>query len=304
MTVNINELDLNHVRAFVRLVQLGSVTKAAAYLKQPKSRLSRHLSSLEQTLGVQLIHRTTRQFQLTEMGRTYYERCRSLVEGIESVTVEMSETNSEVSGWLKITAADDMGVLRLPDVIEEFSKQYPRVNFEFLLSQSYVDLVKESVDVALRVGHLKDSSLRARKVGSVKNIFVASPGFIERHRPPDHVEVVTQLPFVALSPGRKVDIVRPLDKQKLQLKTEPVCISNNPVMVMQMALIGKGIGFIPEFLCTHHIKAGRLVHLFKNWQSEEVPINLVTLDQKEVPLRLKKFMEFASKRLKDVFAGL
>lgn len=304
MPANIREIDLNHIRAFVRLVQLGSVTKAAAYLKQPKSRLSRHLASLEQDLGVQLIHRTTRQFQLTEMGRSYYERCHSLVEGIEALTQEMSEANSEVAGWIKITASDDMGILHLPKLLEEFLRVYPKVHFEVVLSQSYVDLVKESVDVALRVGHLKDSSLKARKVGSVRSIFVASPGFIERYKPSDDIsEGLTKSPLVALSSGRKMEIYRTNDsKQKLTLKTDPVGLSNNPMMVVEMALIGKGIGFVPEFLCADYLKSGQLIQLYKTWQSEEVPISLLTIDQKEMPLRLKKFVDFAAKKLKESLA--
>lgn len=299
MSVNINDLDLNHVRAFVRLVQLGSFTKAAAFLKQPKSRLSRHLASLEEALGVQLVHRTTRQFQLTEMGRLYFEKCKTFIEGIESVTAEMSEANSEVSGVLKVTAADDMGILRLPEIFDEFSRLYPRVQFEVVLSQAYVDLVRENVDVALRVGQLKDSSLKARKVGAVRNIFVASPSFVERHRPPDHVEVITQLPFVALSPGKKVEIYRTSDKQALSLKTNPTFHSNNPMMLVRMALLGRGIAFVPEFLCDQAIREGRLVHLFKSWRGHEVPISLLSVDQKEVPLRVKKFLEFAGQKLKE-----
>jgi DNA-binding transcriptional LysR family regulator len=301
MLVKMSEIDLNHIRAFVRLVQLGSVTKAAAFLKQPKSRLSRHLASLEEDLGVQLIHRTTRQFQLTEMGKRYYERCHSLVEGLESLTQELSESSAEVAGWIKVTASDDMGILQLPQMLEEFVRAYPKVQFEVLLSQSYVDLVQESVDVALRVGVLKDSSLKARKVGVVRSIFVASPGFIERYKPDDDVsEALKNSPIVAMTPGKKIEIYKTHDsKQKLTLKIDPVGLSNNPMMVREMAVSGRGIGFVPEFLCAEHLRSGKLVHLYKSWQSEDIPISIVTIDQKEVPLRLKKFLDFFSKRLKE-----
>lgn len=303
MSINTKELDLNHVRAFVKLVQMGSVTKAAEYLKQPKSRLSRHLASLEKELGVQLIYRTTRQFQLTETGRIYYERCKGLVEGLESVAVEMSESSAEVSGWIRITAADDLGVNYLPKVLDEFSKLYPRICFDVILSQAYVDLVKESVDVALRIGQLRDSSLRARRIGYLRNIFVASPGFLERYKNLDNIEEVSRVPVVAMSPGNKVEVLRAGDaRQKLILRLDPVAIGNNPALVAQLALQGKGLGFLPEFLCRPYLKDGRLVHLFKSWQSAEVPFNVVTPNQKEVPLRVKKFTEFAAKRLKDIFA--
>lgn len=170
------QLDLNQIRTFVKLVQSGSFTKAAEVLRQPKSRVSRRLAALEKDLGVQLIYRTTRQFQLTETGRTYYERAQGLIDGLESLSLEVNEATTEVSGVIRVTASDDMGLKYLPIILDEFSKLYPRIRFEIVLSQAYVDLVKESVDVALRIGALKDSSLRVRKVGFLKNILVCDAG--------------------------------------------------------------------------------------------------------------------------------
>jgi len=305
MDANIQELDLNQVRTFVRIVQLGSFTKAAEHLRQPKSRVSRRLASLESNLGVQLIYRTTRQFQLTEMGRFYYQRCQGLIEGLETVTAEMTEANSEVSGLIKITASDDMGSRYLGPLLDEFMRLYPRVRFEVFLTQSFVDLVKESIDVALRIGVMKDSSLRARKVGSMKAIFVAAPGFLERYRHSDNLEEFSKLPFLTLGqPGKIVVYKGPEGKTKLTLNTKSIFISNNPTMLLEMALLGKGLGFIPEFLCLEHIKSGRLVHVLPALRGVEIPLNLVTPEQKEVSLKVKKFTEFAAKKLKDIFDPL
>jgi LysR family transcriptional regulator for bpeEF and oprC len=295
------QLDLNQIRTFVRIVQAGSFTKAAAVLRQPKSRVSRRLASLEKDLGVQLIYRTTRQFQLTEMGRAYYERAQGLVEGLESLSNEMSETTSEVSGLIRITASDDMGVKYLPSILDEFSKQYPKIRFELLLSQAYVDLVKESVDVAIRIGNLKDSSLRSRKVGAVKNIMVATPGFLERYRQWEDLSQLESIPFLGFGNSGKIEALRSSDNKKVVLKINPIMSSNNPAMLEQLVLLGKGMAFIPEFICNAHIREGRLVHVHKNLRSAEVPVNLVTPEQKEVPLKVKKFSEFAAKKLKGLF---
>jgi DNA-binding transcriptional LysR family regulator len=295
------QLDLNQIRTFVKIVQAGSFTKAAAVLRQPKSRVSRRLASLEKELGVQLIYRTTRQFQLTEMGRAYYERAQGLVEGLESLSNEMSETTSEVSGLIRITASDDMGVKYLPSILDEFSKQYPKIRFELLLSQAYVDLVKESVDVAIRIGNLKDSSLRSRKVGAVKNIMVATPGFLERYRQWEDLSQLESIPFLGFGNSGKIEALRSSDNKKVVLKINPIMSSNNPAMLEQLVLLGKGMAFIPEFLCRAHIQEGRLIHVHKSLRSAEVPVNLVTPEQKEVPLKVKKFSEFAAKKLKGLF---
>lgn len=293
---------MNQIRTFVRLVQAGSFTKAAELLRQPKSRVSRRLSALEKELGVQLIYRTTRQFQLTEMGRVYYERAQGLIEGLESLSTEVSEATAEVSGLIKITASDDMGVKQLPLILDEFSKQYPQVRFELLLTQAYVDLVKESVDVAVRIGILKDSSLRVRKVGIVKNIFVATPGFLERYRQWEDLSQFSSLPFVGLTVMPKLEVFRGAEGKKMTLKPNLVCTANNPAMLVEMALLGKGVAFVPEFLCVDHLRSGRLVHIYKSLRGNEVPVSIVTPEQKEVSLKVKKFSEFAAKRLKEILA--
>ena len=295
------QLDLNQIRTFVRIVQAGSFTKAAELLRQPKSRVSRRLAALEKELGIQLIYRTTRQFQLTENGCIYYERCRGLIEGLENLTTEMSDATSEISGVIKVTAPDDMSGPRFAGVLDDFRKLYPRIRFEVLLTQAYVDLVKESIDVALRIGRLKDSSLRVKKVSAVKSIFVASAGFVERYKDAEDLAQLTKLPFLGFISQNQINVVRSSDGKKMNLKMNAIFGSNNPTMMLSMALAGWGIAFIPEFICKEHIRAGRLVHLHRNLHSEEVPISLVTPEQKEVPLKIKKFVEFAAKRLKDQF---
>ncbi|WP_413558202.1 LysR family transcriptional regulator [Bdellovibrio sp. HCB209] len=295
------QLDLNQIRTFVKLVQAGSFTKAAEVLHQPKSRVSRRLAALERDLGIQLVYRTTRQFQLTDAGRAYYERSRGLVEGLESLSAELSEEIADVSGWLRVTASDDLGVLCMPDILADFAKQHPRVRFELLLSQSYVDLVKESIDVAVRIGILKDSSLRVKKVATLKSIMVASPGFLERYRQADDLENLPTLPFLSLNSQNKLDLWRTSDSKKITVKVDPVFSANNPNMIAQMALQGRGIGMVPEFIVAEHIRAGRLVHMYKSLRGQEIPVSLVSPEQKEAPLKTKKFIDFAAKRLKERF---
>ncbi len=298
------QLDLNQIRTFVKLVQAGSFTKAAAILRQPKSRVSRRLSALEKDLGVQLIYRTTRQFQLTEMGRIYYQRAQGLIEGLESLSTEVSESTAEVSGLIKITASDDMGVKYLPALLDEFSRQYPQVRFELLLTQAYVDLVKESVDVAFRIGSLKDSSLRARRVGTVRSVFVATPGFLERYKQAEELTQLGTLPFIALSQAPRLEVFRTSDGKKLTLKPNAVFSANNPAALVELAVLGKGVAFVPEFLCVDYLRAGKLVHIHKNLRGPEAAISIVTPEQKEVPLKIKKFTEFAVKRTRELFANL
>ncbi len=294
------QLDLNQIRTFVRLVQLGSFTKAAEVLRQPKSRVSRRLAALEKELGVQLIYRTTRQFQLTETGRSFFERAQGLIEGLEALSSEVSDATTEISGLIRITASDDMGVKYLPTLLDEFSRHYPQIRFEVFLSQSFVDLVKESIDVALRIGTLKDSSLKARRVGYLKNILIATPGLLERFRGWDDVAQLESIPFVGMSNVSKIEVFRVSDGRPVKFKPNFMFTANNPAMLLELALLGKGIALVPEFLCVDHLKSGRLVHIHKTLHGKEIPLHIVTPEQKETPVKIKKFSEFLAKRLKEI----
>ena len=294
------QLDLNQIQTFVKLAQAGSFTKAAQILRQPKSRVSRRLAALEKELGVQLIYRTTRQFQLTETGRAFYEKAQGLIAGLEALSAEVSDTTTQIAGVIRITASDDMGVKYLPPILDEFSRLHPQIQFDVVLTQSYVDLVKESIDVALRIGHLKDSSLRAKKVGSLKNIFIASPVLMQRIRHSDHFMDIEKIPFVGLPSMKKIEVVRETDGKKMTFKTNMILKANNPALLFEFALLGKGMTFLPEFICEEHIRSGKLIQLFKNLKGQESPLNIVTPEQKEPAVRVKTFTEFLAKKMKAV----
>lgn len=295
------EVDLNQVKAFVKVVEAGSFTKAAALLKQPKSRVSRRVASLEQVLRIQLIYRTTRQLQLTDSGREFYEKSRSLITDLEAVADSLKEDSQEVSGLIRMTAPADMADALIPNLVSEFKQLYPKVRFQLLLSQELVDLVKESVDVALRVSNLKDSSMRMRKVADVSSILVASPALLEKHARLDRLEQLAQLPCLGFQ-IRRADVWSVRNgKEKKDIKINPDFICNNPSVIKELAVLGRGVALIPEFLCQEEIRKGNLVHLFKNWRSESAALNLLMPGQKELPLRIQKFVEFAARRLKAQF---
>jgi DNA-binding transcriptional LysR family regulator len=151
------------------------------------------------------------------------------------------------------------------------------------------------------VGILKDSSLKAKKIGSVKSIFVVTPGFLERYGQVEDLEQLSKLPFLGMGTAAKIEALRDSDSKKFSVKANTVFSANNPAMLMAMALTGRGVAFIPEFLCREHLRTGRLVHVLKNLRSQEIPLSLVTPDQKEVPLKLRKFLDLAHKKLKEAF---
>ncbi len=290
-------IDLNQIMIFIKVVDSGSFTKAAELLKQPKSRISRRLAALEKSLGTQLIYRTTRQMQLTETGKDYYHRCSPLIKDLENANNAMTTHAEELSGVLRITAPEDYATIILSPIVDEFVKKHPKIKIEMILSGSYLDLVKESIDIAIRIGHLKDASMKSKKISSITSILVATPSFLEKHPLITKPEHLSKTPCLIFESGKSGNWKLIREKQEFKIKVQGPVSANSPYFIYQMAIHGRGVGLVPSFLCNEDIARGKLVQVLKGWSSEAIPVQLLTPSQKETPARTKAFMNFAWEKL-------
>lgn len=292
------QFDLNHLVVFEKIAETGSLTKAAQSLNLPKSRVSRILSSLERDLGVQLIHRTTRHLQLTDLGRRFYSNSQGPLTGLIEAARDLSECNNEIMGLIRMTAAEDFGLSLLPPLIDEFNRLYPKVSFEVVLAQESLNLVQESIDVAVRIGALKDSRMKAQKVGDIQMILVASPEFVETRAPMNQLSDLLNAPCLGFSVTQNRGWTFTNGREKKTLKIEPLISSNNPGFALKLALRGRGIALVPDYLCHDHLKNGQLVHLFRSWRGEQVPVSLVFPYQKQLPPHVRRFADFLIGKLR------
>lgn len=290
-------IDLNQILIFTKVIETGSFTKAAELLKQPKSRISRRLAALEKSLGTQLIYRTTRQLQLTETGKDYYRRCAPLIQDLENANNAMTSHAEEISGTLRITAPEDYGKYILVPLIDEFIKKHPKVHVEVVLSGAYLDLVKESIDVAFRIGNLKDAAMKSKRISSIVSIPVAAPSFLEKYPAITKPEQLANIPCISFHTRYRNQWRLYREKQEAKVKVQGPIMANSPEFVYHCALLGRGVGLVPEFLCAEALQSGRLVQVLKGWTTESAPIHILTPVQKDVPLKTKVFMEFAAERL-------
>ncbi|MBS1969786.1 MAG: LysR family transcriptional regulator [Bdellovibrionales bacterium] len=290
-------IDLNQILIFTKVIETGSFTKAAELLKQPKSRISRRLAALEKSLGTQLIYRTTRQLQLTETGKDYYRRCAPLIQDLENANNAMTSHAEEISGTLRITAPEDYGKHIVVPLIDEFIKKHPKVRAEVILSGAYLDLVKESIDIAFRIGNLKDAAMKSKRISSIVSIPVAAPAFLEKLPPITKPEQLSHVPCLSFRPGSRNQWRLLREKQDVKVKVQGPISSNSPEFIYHCTLLGRGVGLVPEFLCSEALQSGRLVQVLKGWSSEAIPIHILTPVQKDIPLKTKAFMAFAAERL-------
>jgi len=292
-------MDLNQIAVFVRVIESGSFTKAAKILRQPKSRVSRRIAALEKELGVSLLYRTTRQFSPTEAGRALYAQCRSHVYELESAANALQDNAHEVEGLLRVTTTVDVGSTLLGPMLAELATLHPKLRIELRLADDLVDLVKEGIDLAIRIGQLQDASLRAKPLGRISFILVASPSYLA-HAP--RLQGLADLKThkaldLAFGPRADVWSLRQAGKREENASVSVHWRSNNPRVLLDLALAGQGIALLPEFLCIDAIKAGDLQRVLAAYATKPFPVHLVWPAQREKSPKRRAFVELATKRL-------
>lgn len=296
-----SDIDLNRLRVFKEVVQSGSFSKAALNLRQPKSRVSRHISALEKDLGIQLIYRTTRQFQLTTAGTDLFLQSSPLLNQLRNTLDQVRSGSEELSGSIRVSVPDDIGISLMGQVTKDFLRLHPLIRIDLHVGNLLVDLIRDSFDLVVRVGKVRDSTMIQKKLGSVGLTFVASPALIQKHDRIINFQDLTNLPFLAFSSQntRSLMIKIRKDNKTQSLSLNPIFSSNNFFVLRELALADVGFTALPPYIAKDFIKSGALIPILPDWQTEGGPIQILMPQQKEVPLRIKRFVEFLSERLTE-----
>lgn len=292
-------MNLNEIAIFVKIVESGSFVAAAKSLEMPKSTVSAKLSSLEKRLGTTLIVRTTRKLNVTPAGKQYYEKCLEAISLLNQAEIQVAEQLSAPYGQLKITAPVELGLSLLPEILTQYNRKYPNVKVEVLLTDRYVDLVAEGVDLAIRVGLLSDSSLMAKKLGTVYFAPFAGKSLAKGLTKVKHPEEIVTYNFLHFNNFQAKSIHLTNSKDDYELKVNSNFVSNDLHLIKKMAIQNLGIAFLPTFLCLQETNSGSLVRILKNWSLEKRPIHLVYPAQKFQSPNLSSFNELAYKSIKS-----
>jgi LysR family transcriptional regulator for bpeEF and oprC len=291
--------DLNRIELFREVVLAGSFSRAATRLRMPKSRVSRHIASLESALGVPLIYRTTRQFRLTQAGTELFQKTAPLLSELNTTLEALRTGAEEVAGLIRVTVPEDIGVELLGPLCREFLALYPKVELAVHASNQLVDLVREQIDVAVRIGPARDSTMTRKLIGHVRLIFVAAPELLSRFGPATTLAQLEKLPFLSFSPlGQNritLDVSNTKEKRKLRLRAS--FGSNNFFVLRSMARAGTGFAPLPAFLARDDLRQGTLVQLAGEWQLESSPVQILLPKQRATPPKIRAFVEFLAERL-------
>lgn len=287
-------MDLNATAVFVKVVQAGSFSAAARQLGLPTSTVSTRVSRLERRLGVTLLQRTTRRLSLTELGQLYYRHSATGLGHVLEAEAAVTASVGEPKGQLRVTAPADFGDTILVCLLERLRKSYPQINVDLLLTDSYLDLVAEGVDVALRAGELRDSTLIAKRVGIACWALFASPEYLNAAPPLASPRGLRRHRCLQFTSFGKEQWTLSNRKDSVTVPMEGSLIVNDLGVIRLMTLHGQGIGILPTYICREDIELGRLVRVLPSWEARADPVHLVYPRQRFVPPKLRAFLDVAA----------
>ncbi len=291
------------LKNFVEVVEAGSLSGAADRLNVTKSVVSRRLKALESRLGTPLMTRTTRRQSLTEVGEEFYERSLNLLADLESAEEAVTAQEETLRGRLRIAAPQSFGFKHVAPVVLEFMTLYPDLLIDLDLSDRRVDLVREGFDVAIRVGVLADSTLRARRLGSVHLVVCASPGYLERCGTPKTPDDLRHHQCIRYSQVSSIHVWHYRDRKQRpgQVRVPIRALSSSGDFIREAAIAGFGVVLMPGFLVDEALSAGTLVPVLKNYEWYEAVsrpnVYAVFPPAQHRSRRVRVFTDFLAERL-------
>ena len=289
------------LQAFNAVVETGSFTAAAERLDANKSGISRRISALEERLGVQLLRRTTRTLNLTDTGRRFYERSVRLLDDLEEAESAVAQEHGELRGRLRVALPLSFGLLHMGAPIDAFNKHHPGVCFDLDLSDRRVDLLQEDIDVALRIGPLRDSSLIARRLFKTRTIVCASPDYLAEHGIPQSPDDLADHGCLVYSNLPEPDQVTWIDErgEAQKVKVAVAMSANNGDILSQAASDGLGIVVQPTFIAHQRIKDGALTPILSEYDWPDTTAWAVYPPTRHLSYRVREFIDFLVDHFKD-----
>lgn len=285
------DFDLNQLQWVQALAQTGSFTAAADKLGSSKTRISLQLRQLEQQLGVSLFHRTTRQVRLTEAGEQLLEHVMPHYHALLQGLADMQQARDSLSGHLVVSAPEDFAAQVLVPIVAKFHQQYPQLTIELRSSDQVRDLVKEGIDVAIRVGWLTDSSLVARRLGRFEQWLLAAPSYLASHGQPQAPTDLTQhqcIVFTLLKDAQLWRFQQPQGTHDVRVTSQLLAGSTRTLTAMLVA--GCGVGMLTDYAAAPLIASGQLVRLLPTWQLPDGGVYAVYPPGSLRPAKVRQFI--------------
>lgn len=291
---------IEDIRIFVSIAEEGGVSAAALRLRMSKSAVSRRLAALERRLGVALITRTTRTQRLTQAGQSFYEDCTQILAHLERAETHISHSAGSLSGNLTVTAPLHFGHRHLTPLIADFLRRHDGLTIDLGLSDNHANLVEDGYDLAIRVGKLRDSTMRARKLCAARLISCASPAYLERRGTPSKLVDLSRHDVLMHRSGAQISqwMFEAPGGGTGRAQVTPRLVTNNDYVLLDLAVDGFGIVCMPSFVVQEALLAGQLIEILPEISWCGVDVHALYPQGTHLPPRVRTFIDFLAARLK------
>jgi DNA-binding transcriptional LysR family regulator len=288
------------MQVFAVVAQEQSFSAAARRLGMSAASVTRAVAALEKRIGTLLLTRTTRSVYLSEAGQRYLEDCRRILTEVQEAEDSATGSHAQPRGQLTITAPVLFGELFVTPVMVDYLNQFPQVTINGVLVDRVVSMVEEGIDVAVRIGELPDSNQHAIRVGEVRRVICASPGYLQAHGRPRHPEELSDAPIVATSSIGQLRNWPFLEKgQPLSVRPEPRLVVTANQAAITAACLGLGLTRVLYYQVASKVAAGELEIVLADFELPPLPIHVVYQGGRKAPARVRSFVDFAVKALRE-----
>ncbi|MFJ2282168.1 LysR substrate-binding domain-containing protein [Pseudomonas sp. NPDC087803] len=287
-------VSLDRFDTFKAVVEAGSLTAAADTLGQTRAVVSFNLKRLEEELGVTLLTRNTRQLALTDAGERFYRRCLRTLDEARLAIEEARSEHSQLKGTLRITTTVEFALAQVVPALEVFRQQQPQLNIHLSTSSTHADLISERFDMAIRLGRMHDSNLRAVQLSTFEVFAVAAPQLVERFAPVATLATLESMPTLGHGRVPEMTVTDPAGSEHVyQPKPGTTAIvADNSATLRAFTLTGQGVAILPQWLIQEDLEAGRLVRLLADYRFAQQGVYALYPDTRHLPLKVRAFIDF------------
>ncbi|WP_338492095.1 LysR family transcriptional regulator [Erwinia aphidicola] len=290
------------MQTFVRIVEAGSLSAAAARLETSQPTISRRLQALEKLLGLKLVQRTTHVMKLTEDGERCYAHAKTLLESWQGIEDDLRGVTEEPQGVLRVLAPHAFGQDQMIAPLQSYLQRYPKMTVDWMLSDRRPDFIAEGIDCAVHVGPVTDPSVVALLVAEVPRIVIGTPALLGQRPLPRHPQQLQDLPWLSLSIfyRHSVTLSHEQSGETQRFDIQPRLMTDSLYALRNAALAGMGVGIASSWVVAEDIARGELLHLAPEWQASALPVYLVYPHARYYPARLRMFLAL----MKEVMPAL
>lgn len=295
---------LNNIQVFCRIVELGTFAAVAREMHLSAMMISKYMAQLEESLGVALLNRTTRQVSLTEAGEIYYYRSKQLMDDFSELDETTSQLGRHVKGTLKISVPIDFGGLYMVPAIDAYQRNYPDVKILMTLHNSRVDLSKGSFDLSILVTDSLDLGVVARKIALTSLCTYASPAYLAENGQPEHIDQLSShrcLHYID-TPHKEYWLFK-AGSEEIKIKPNWHFSSNNGRALCEAAALGMGITQAPEISAANFVAQGQLIEILQDFRIPSLAIYATYLQRRFLPAKLTTFVDFMVKYFAELKPG-